>query len=119
MRQAGVLAAAALHALAHHRARLVEDHERARVLEAALREAVGGDPRARVIPAETNQVNVDTPHLPAERLVEAARRRGVLVGAMTPTRTRAMTHLDLSPADVDVAARALAEALREVLAEAR
>ncbi len=71
--------------------------------------------RASIVAAETNQVNVDTPGVPAERLVEAAQRRGVLVGAMGPFRTRAVTHLDVAPADVPVAARALAEALVEVL----
>jgi threonine aldolase len=123
MRQAGVLAAAALHALAHHRARLAEDHAHAKRIEAALGEALhdgaASGRGARLIPAETNQVNVDTPGVPAERLVEAARRRGVLVGAMGPFRTRAVTHLDLAPADVPVAARALADALHEVLAEAQ
>ncbi len=123
MRQAGVLAAAARHALDHHRARLVEDHAHARILEAALREVIADLPAAatspRLIGAETNQINVDTPGVPAQRLVDAARRRGVLVGAMGPFRTRAVTHLDLGPADVPVAARALADALREVLAEAR
>lgn len=118
MRQAGVLAAAALYALDHHRARLAEDLAAARAFEAALRE-VAADARALVIGAETNQVNVDTPGIPADRLVEAARRRGVLVGAMGTFRTRAVAHLDVAPADVPVAARALAEALAEVLAEAR
>jgi threonine aldolase len=118
MRQAGILASAALYALEHHRARLAEDHAHAKVLEAALREAAGASGRARVIAAETNQVNVDTEGVPAERLVEAARQRGVLVGAMGPFRTRAVTHLDLAAAQVPVAARALADALREVLAEA-
>ncbi len=124
MRQAGVLAAAAIHALDHHRARLVEDHAHARLIEVALRDAAGLDesdrsPRVHLIGAETNQVNIDTPGIPAERLVEAARRRGVMVGAMGPFRTRAVTHLDLAAADVPIAARALAAALREVLAEAR
>ena len=119
MRQAGILAAAALHALEHHRARLVEDHLHARALEAALGEAIGASKQARLVAAETNQVNVDTDGIPAERLVEAAQRRGVLVGAMGPHRTRAVTHLDVSAADVPVAARALADALHEVLAEAR
>jgi threonine aldolase len=115
MRQAGVLAAGALFALEHHRQRLAEDHAAARVFEAALRE-VGGD--ATVIRAETNQVNVDTPGIPAERVVEAAKRRGVLVGAMSRHRTRAVAHLDVAPGDAEVAARALADALREALAGA-
>jgi threonine aldolase len=118
MRQAGILAAAALYALEHHRARLVEDHAHAKAIEHALREAAGGSGRARVTGAETNQVYVDTDGVPADRFVEAARRRGVLIGAMGPFRTRAVTHLDLAPRDVPVASRALADALREVLTEA-
>jgi threonine aldolase len=121
MRQAGVLAAAALYAVEHNRARLVEDHAAAKVLEAALVEAAQqvGTARAKIVGAWTNQVNVDTPGVPAERLVEAARRRGVIVGAMSTFRTRAVTHLDVQKDDVPVAARALADALREVMAEAR
>jgi threonine aldolase len=119
MRQAGVIAAAALHALSHHRARLAEDHAHAKLIEAALRAVIGGSTRARLIAAETNQVNVDTDGVPAERLVAAAHRRGVLVGAMGPFRTRAVTHLDVSPTDASHAARALAEALQEVLEEAQ
>jgi threonine aldolase len=116
MRQAGVLAAAAIFALDHHRARLADDHAAVKVIEAALREvAEASAGRAVLIAAETNQVNVDTPGVPAERLVEAAGRRGVLVGAMGPHRTRAVTHLDVAPADAQVAARALADALGEVL----
>ncbi len=115
MRQAGILAAAALFAIEHHRARIAEDHAAARVIAAALRE-VPGD--AVVLDGDTNQVNVDTPGIPASRLIEAARRRGVLVGAMAPFRTRAVTHLDVLSADVPVVARALAESLAEVLASA-
>jgi threonine aldolase len=121
MRQAGVIAAGALHALEHNRARLALDHAAAQVIEAALVEAADavGAARARVVGARTNQVNVDTPGVPADRLVEAARRRGVLVGAMGPFRTRAVTHLDVAEGDVPIAARALAEALHEAVREAR
>jgi threonine aldolase len=119
MRQAGVIAAAALYALHHNRTRLGEDHARIKLIEAALHEAIGSNPRAILVAAETNQVNVDTPGIPAERLCAAAQRRGVLVGAMSTFRTRAVTHLDVSADDAAIAARALAEALHEVLAEAR
>lgn len=114
MRQVGVLAAAALHALAHHRERLVEDHLAAATIAAALREVPG----AEVTPPETNVVMVDTPDVPAARFVEAAERRGVRVSAFGPRRVRLCTHLDLSPAEVPRAAAALVEALREVTAEA-
>ncbi len=111
MRQAGVLAAAALYALAHHRERIADDHAAARRIAAALRAV----PSAVVHDGDTNQVNVETPGIPAARLIEAARVRGVLVGAMGPFRTRAVTHLDITGDDVPVAARALADALAEVL----
>ena len=110
LRQAGILAAAALYALEHHRERLAEDHAAARRIAAAL---AGLAPGVRVLDGETNQVNVDTPGVPASRVVVAARQRGVLVGAMGPNRTRAMTHLDVSPADAERAAAALREAVRE------
>jgi threonine aldolase len=120
MRQAGVLAAAALYALEHHRERVVEDHQAAKALEAAVAEVAAdvGPARVVVLATETNQVHIETPGVPGDRLVEAAQRRGVLLGAMG-SRTRAVTHLDVAPADVPLAARAIAEALREVLAEAR
>jgi len=115
MRQAGILAMAALFALDHHRERIALDHAAARRIAAALGEVKG--PFSLVL-GDTNQVNIDTPGIPAARLCEAALRRGVLVGAMRPERTRVMTHLDLAEADVPIVAQALAEALAEVLAEA-
>jgi threonine aldolase len=121
MRQAGVIAAGALYALEHNRARIALDHAAAKVVEAALDDAahaIGGG-RARVVHAHTNQVNVDTPGLPAASYVATARRHGVLVGAMGPFRTRAVTHLDVSEDQVRLAAQALAEALCETLAKAR
>jgi len=116
MRQAGVLAAAALYALEHHRTRLADDHAHARAIDAAMRVAADGDTRVHMLPTETNQVNVEIDGVPAERLCAAARTRGVLVGAMSHRRTRAVTHLDVAREVVPDVARALADALREILA---
>jgi threonine aldolase len=112
MRQAGILAAAALYAIEHHLGRIEEDHAAARTLAAALREVHPDG----VTEPETNIVNIDTKSVPAARLVEAAARRGVLVGASGSHRVRAVTHLDVLAADVPLAARALADALQEALA---
>jgi threonine aldolase len=114
MRQAGILAAAALYALDHHRERIGEDHRAARAIAAELQKVDG----ATVADVETNILNIDTPSVPAVRVIEAARRRGVLVGASGPRRIRAVTHLDLRPEAVEDAARGLAEALHEVIDEA-
>ncbi len=101
MRQVGVLAAAGLYALDHHLERMAEDHEHARLLA----EACGSDPAL----TETNIVVVDVPDAPA--VVEAARDQGVLVGAVGPTKVRMLTHLDVDRADVEQAAKVLAEIL--------
>jgi len=112
MRQVGILAAGALFALEHNRARIPDDHMAARTIAASARRVPGA-----VVPEpETNIVQIDTPGVPAERLVSAAARRGVLVGASAPYRVRAVTHLDVRPDDVRPAANALADSIREVLA---
>jgi threonine aldolase len=110
MRQVGVLAAAALHALEHHVERLVEDHGNAQILA----QAIADTPGLRLDPQEvdTNLVwmrvgpELGTPKEVAARL----KQMGVLVHP-SGTRVRACTHLDVSRAQVEraaVAIRALA-----------
>jgi threonine aldolase len=98
MRQVGVLAAAGLHALDHHVARLADDHAHARLLA----EAVGVDPGT----VHTNIVVV--PHDDAAGFVARAREAGVLVGAVGPRTVRLVTHLDVDRADAEKAATTLA-----------
>jgi threonine aldolase len=97
MRQVGILAAAGLYALDHHVDRLAEDHEHARLLA----EAGGIDPST----VDTNIVVVPTTD--PGRVVAAAREEGVLVSAVGATSLRMVTHLDVSRADVDRAAKVL------------
>jgi threonine aldolase len=108
MRQSGVLAAAALYALAHHRERLAEDHANARVLVDQLNGVEG----ARVQPerVETNLVYIDL-DIAADAVTRAARERGLLISAAGPRLLRAVTHLDVSRADALTAAAILKEAL--------
>ncbi|MGZ3449561.1 MAG: low-specificity L-threonine aldolase [Polyangiales bacterium] len=108
MRQVGVLAAAGLHALEHHRARLAKDHENAR----ALGEALAKDARVRVEPPETNIVNIDV-NGDAEAICAQAAKHGLLVNASAPRRIRAVTHLDVDAAAVLEAARVLLKVLPE------
>ncbi len=96
LRQAGILAAAGIYALDHNLARLAEDHDNARRLAAGLEEA-GLPP----LPVETNLVIVEVPLKGgAPALVAAARDQGVLINAVSPTRVRLVTHLDLPAAAV-------------------
>ena len=113
MRQVGVLAAAALHALTHHRARLVEDHANARTFA----EAVAAMPHVRVDVAkiETNIVNVDLDApLAADVVAKAARELGLAINAYGPRRLRAVTHLDVSKTQVLAAAELLGRAITQV-----
>jgi threonine aldolase len=110
MRQAGILAAAGLHALEHHVARLADDHANARRLAEGL-EALGLAPAPY---PETNLVFFRAPDGPA--LLRALRRRDVLFDGIYQGRLRAVTHLDVTKDDVDDALSRTAEALREIRA---
>jgi threonine aldolase len=104
MRQAGLLAAGALHALAHHRGRLAEDHAHARALADGLAEA-----GYLVEPVETNIVLFGpraSSATPAE-LAARARAEGVLVSPFGPTRLRAVTHRDVDRVGVSRAVEVL------------
>ncbi len=93
MRQAGVLAAAGIHALEHHVARLAEDHDNAAQLAEGLR-GLGLD----APPPQTNILYVSIPRADVAPLREALASAGVL--ATVAERTRLATHLQVSRADV-------------------
>ena len=107
LRQSGILAAACLHALDHHVDRLAEDHANARALAEGLAELPG----VQVDPAavDTNIVMLDVEDAPA--LVLRLGELGVAVGAVGPTRVRAVTHLDVGHDDVQAAIASFREAL--------
>ncbi len=111
MRQAGILAAAALHALAHNIERLAEDHRAA----ARLADALGQLPGVDVGEVHTNIVNVQVA-CAAERVVAAAERRGVLFSAIGPRALRLVTHLDVSGDGFDACIGRIVDAHREALA---
>lgn len=106
MRQAGVLAAAALYALDHHRQRLAIDHENAALLGRIVHERGGSGTRVR--PVETNIVCIDLQGKTAAQVVARCREQGVLVGAAGPATVRAVTHLDVPPSSLTRAAEILA-----------
>jgi threonine aldolase len=100
MRQVGHLAAAAIYALDHNIERLAEDHANARLLAEAIRrlECFHVDLEG----VETNMVFFDVvaEDLDAQQVVSMLRQEGVLMGTITKRRIRAVTHLDVSRADV-------------------
>jgi len=111
MRQAGIVAAAALYALDHHVDRLAVDHERAHRLAEGWHAA--GLP-VELDRVETNFVQLDTSRLdlPRAELLAALRAAGVALSpTYGPTHVRAVTHLDLEDADIDRAVELVAETL--------
>jgi threonine aldolase len=98
MRQAGILAAAGLHALTHHVDRLAEDHANAAALAQGLAgiDEVGIDDAA----LQTNMVfiTIDPPEK-APALQRHLKTRGILISGRVGFRL--VTHLDIAWADID------------------
>jgi threonine aldolase len=112
MRQAGILAAAGLYALDHHRDRLAEDHRRARRLAIILSEmeALEIDPAT----VETNIIVIGIRIGVPERWCEAMARRGVRIVPFGPGALRAVTHLDVDDEAIRIAGDAFGACAREL-----
>lgn len=103
LRQAGLLAACALHALDHHVDRLADDHANARRLAEGLRGIEG----LRVRSAETNIVFVDVADGRGPALLDCLKADGVLATGLIGLRF--VTHLDVDAAGIE---RAIASVRR-------
>jgi threonine aldolase len=111
MRQAGILAAAGLHALEHHVGRLGEDNANARAIGERLAEVPGV-----LIDLPRLETNIVVFHLAPEApdalaVVARAAEEGVKVMAFGPRTVRAVTHLGVTREDCSAAADALAGAV--------
>ena len=108
MRQAGIIAAAGVYALENNVERLAEDHDKAKRLAAGLAQIPGIEIATEEV--ETNIVffkvagtGLSTREFSQKLLAE----HGVRIGASSPERMRAVTHLDVSMADIDAALAAV------------
>jgi threonine aldolase len=112
MRQAGVLAAAGLVALADMVERLAEDHSNARMLA----EGLSTFPQIAIdLASVQSDIVIFTFHsetMDPEGFVNALHDRGVLIGGMGGGRVRAVTHYGISSSDIEETL----EAVRSVLA---
>ena len=106
MRQAGILAAAALYALDHHIDRLREDHENARRLAEAIRSIDGLE---LVYPVDTNIVvfRVSERLGAVDAFLASLREHGVLATPFGARIVRMVTHLDVSAEDIEMVAGVL------------
>ncbi len=111
MRQSGLLAAACLHALAHHVQRLNEDHAHAALLADRLASVRGITVDATTLRTNMVFIRVDPALGPASTVTEALERSGVRALALGHDRIRFVTHLDVSRSQVEAAAEAVASAI--------
>ena len=106
-RQAGMMAAGALYAVQHHRARLVEDHDNAARLARGISEipglAINGSGPA------TNILYFRVENMPAYEFSTRCNDHGVALLAMSANTIRAVTHLGVDQADVDQALEVISE----------
>jgi len=111
MRQAGILAAAGIYALEHHVGRLKDDHDNAKRLARKLQQI----PAITINPqhVDSNIVIFDVigHKLTPLAIVAALKQEGVLINAIGGTSFRAVTHLDVSTKQIDVAVDAFARVL--------
>jgi threonine aldolase len=113
MRQAGIIAAAGIYALEHNVERLAEDHQHAKLLAERISSARG----LRLNPqeVETNifflQLDPTEARLDAPGLQRALRAHDVLANASDQYSMRLVTHLDVTRAQVEQAARVICDVL--------
>ena len=107
MRQAGLLAAAGIHALEHHVERLADDHIHAERLANGL--AGMGGCKVQLNMVQTNMVYVRFPEERRAKLAGQLKERGILVYPGNPMRL--VTHLDVSAEDIDRVLEAFGEIL--------
>ncbi|HJV68944.1 low-specificity L-threonine aldolase [Ideonella sp.] len=103
MRQVGLLAAAADHALSHHIDRLANDHALAR----RLAEGMAGIPGLSVTAPQTNIVFAQVDGGRGAALLAHLKSRGVLATGLIGLRF--VTHLDVDAAGIDTAIAAVRE----------
>ena len=100
MRQAGILAAAGLHALDHHVERLVQDHKHATMLEQTLK----AHPDVKHVDDVDTNIVIFTLHGAwSDKVVSSFADMGIACFAFGPDKVRLVTHLDMETQQVQEA----------------
>jgi threonine aldolase len=110
MRQTGILAAGALYALEHHRARLAEDHANARALATGLARLSGIELDPATV--QTNIVCFRVSTMQAKELVLRLDGAGVRMLATGPNSIRAVTSLMVTAEDMPKAVEIVGRAMQ-------
>lgn len=114
MRQAGIIAAGALHALHHHRDRLAEDHQHARLLADSIQRCQGLTLRPETIDTNIVIFEIDPALGTAAQFVDALKQHDVAMMSVGDTLVRAVTHLDVSRDDTGTAANIIPQVVKDL-----
>jgi threonine aldolase len=114
MRQAGMMAAAAIYALDHHVERLHEDHENARLFAETIAEIPGIVIEPTRVESNLVFFDVDDRYGSAAELTTGLLEHKVRMLPIGPQRIRACTHLDVDRDDILSAADALRTVMRNL-----
>jgi threonine aldolase len=114
MRQAGVLAAAALYALDNHVERLAEDHRNARLIAQAIADTPGLQLDPPEVETNILYFHIDKELGTAKDIAGSLKSNGVRVHPTGPQTIRICTHLDVSAAQ----AERVAETIRRTVGRA-
>ncbi len=111
MRQVGLLAAAADHAITHHIADLADDHRRAQALATAIAQVDSSLINPASVATNIVGLNLKALGITAAELAERTKNAGLLIGALGPHFARLVTHRDFDDAQCDQAIEILRKTL--------
>ncbi len=112
LRQAGIVAAAALYALKNHRERLREDHDNAKRLAEIISEAPGLSVDLQEVETNILFFQLECEQLTAQSLESRLKKRGVKLYAIGGKRLRAVTHLDVDREMIEKAGKIIVEEMK-------
>ncbi|QDU31751.1 L-allo-threonine aldolase [Anatilimnocola aggregata] len=114
MRQCGIIAAGALYALEHHRARLVEDHANAQLLAEAIRQTEGISLSPKDVDTNIIIFAVEPALGSSAQFAAELKQQGVLSLPISGTQVRLVTHLDVTEALCRQAAKIIKQVAGEL-----
>lgn len=112
MRQAGILAAAALFALQNNVDRLAEDHQQAQTIASAIESTPGIELAQSSIDTNIVIFDVSTTGLSASEFVNRLEQAGIRTLPFSETHVRVVTHLHISADDAQVAGEEISKIAR-------
>jgi threonine aldolase len=101
MRQAGILAAAGIYALEHNVERLAEDHANAKRLAKGLIDVPGFHCDPEIVDTNIVLLNMSGGKETSLDVAKRLEKEGLMIVPFGIRTLRAVTHLDVSPADID------------------